>query len=83
MAHRRDKHNINECKKYMEGTCRYNENSCWFKHTAKNSAQNQDFHTVSQQIKQPIDILLEQNQQMISTMLEMISQMKTVMSQNM
>ena len=81
MTHRREKHTIQDCKKYLEGTCTYNEKSCWFKHISRDGEQSQDFQIASQQIKQPIELLLDQNKQMIANMSELINQVKIAISQ--
>ena len=81
MIHRKEKHSINECKKFLEGKCTYNENSCWYNHTSKSLTQVQGFQKASQQIKQPIELLLTQNQQMIANMMGMMKQLTTVLSQ--
>ena len=78
MHHRKTKHDIQLCKKFLENRCKYSEKGCWFKHTS-NEGGAQDFHMESLKAKPPIQTHMNQNQVMM-TLLETTEQMKQILA---
>ena len=74
MVHRKFKHELSTCKKFLENKCAFNADTCWFKHQLANKSQ--DFQMDPVKLKPPIENLLNQNQQLMQTMLKAIEEMR-------
>ena len=74
MVHRKFKHELTICKKFLENKCAFTAETCWLKHP--HTDKTQDFQLDPVKSKPPIENLLDQNQQLMKMMLKTMEEMR-------
>ena len=95
MQHIKSKHkNSNPCQNFKKKQCRFTEESCWFSHNTSNNSQDNINNSVksgditpnqkSDFCQSPINLappIPQSTQQIVTTMINMLNQMLTNISQ--